>query len=105
MKAILLYQRKRQFLTKSGRAVVIHMDLFEIPGKAKESFPGGYKFSWIAFDANDSEKQILFDSHPPKGPHFHIDQEKDGVSFVWTSIDDSEALFFKMVTDKFGEFT
>ncbi len=79
------------------------MDLFQIPEPERKNYPEGYRFSWIAFDAEDPEERVLFDCHPPKGPHIHVDGEPEFL-FKWKSLEQSEALFFEKVQEKFGAF-
>lgn len=75
------------------------MDLYQLPGTTQSEF----RFSWIAFDPNDPARRVLFDSHPPKGPHFHLDNDADGKPFVWVSIEDAIRLFREKVSEHFGE--
>lgn len=80
------------------------MDLYKLPKGHPKSFPDGYKFSWIAFDPEDKEAKVLFDCHPPKGPHIHVDNDVEGEPFEWRSIDDAYALFLAEVRQRFGYF-
>lgn len=97
MKAILLDRRSFTVVSKSGEVVVIKMELFRIQGKNAKDHPEGFRLGWIAYSLENPQKRVLFDSHPPKGPHFHIDDEKDGTTFRWESLEKSEALFFEKV--------
>jgi hypothetical protein len=45
---------------------------------------------------------VLFDSHPPKGIHFHIDGDDAGVAFVWKSLGEAEQMFFEKVRRHFN---
>jgi len=78
------------------------MDLYELPAGRAKSSDVPYRFSWIAFDKEYPEQRVLFDCHPPKGPHFHVDGDDEGQSFKWTSIEDAIALFENKVTKRFG---
>ncbi len=98
MKATLLFESQQLFVTKRGESVGIQMDLYKLPGRG-----GKFRFSWIAFDANDPLRRVLFDSHPPKGPHFHVNEDQEGVPFKWISLEDSIRLFRKKVREHFGE--
>ena len=44
------------------------------------------------------DKRVIFDSHPPKGPQYHIDGDVIGVGIAWESLDKAMALFFKTVS-------
>jgi hypothetical protein len=80
MKATLVNRNRFIVLSRTGRPVIIEMELFKIPDiKNFEAsvYPEGYRFGWIGFDAENPKKRILFDSHPPKGAHFHIDDDSD----------------------------
>jgi hypothetical protein len=46
---------------------------------------------------------VLFDSHTPKGPHFHVDADSEGQSFNWVSVEDAIRLFREKVMEHFGE--
>lgn len=46
-------------------------------------------------------KRVLFDSHPPKGIHFHIDGAPSGTPFVGRSLTTTERMFFEMVCRHF----
>lgn len=91
MKAFLLFESHQLFVTVAGATVEIHMDLYQLEKRA-DVLGSEYRFSWIAFDADDPMRRVLFDSHPPKGPHFHLDNEKEGQSFPWVSIGDAVAI-------------
>ncbi len=79
------------------------MEGFEIHGKEQKNFPGGQRFGWIAYDAIEVTQRVLFDSHPPKGTHFHIDLDKEGIAFEWKTQEEAENFFFQKVVEKFGE--
>ena len=80
------------------------MDLYKIPSEQVADFPGGHRFSWIAFDPEEASQRVLFDSHPPKGPHIHVDGDQDGEPFQWVSVDAAKALFLERIQQHFGEF-
>ena len=67
MKATLLLDVHELFVTQAGGTVEVHMDLYEVTKKKGQP---EYRFSWIAFDIDNPMRRILFDCHPPKGPHF-----------------------------------
>jgi hypothetical protein len=69
MKATLLLEANELFTTRTGRTVEIQMDLYQLSGTSGRD-GNDYRFSWIAFDTEDPMRRILFDCHPPKGPHF-----------------------------------
>lgn len=102
MKAVLLFESHQLFTTLRGETVEIYMDLYKILSQNTED---AYRFSWIAFDPNNPTKRVLFDSHPPKGPHFHLDNDTDGKPFVWVSIEDAIRLFREKVSEYFGDLT
>jgi hypothetical protein len=102
MKATLLFESHQLFVTKSGGTVEIHMDLYKVECSA--GHPGSeFRFSWIAFDSDNPMRRVLFDSHPPKGPHFHVDNDSKGQPFAWVSIPDAIQLFRKTVEEHFGK--
>jgi hypothetical protein len=78
------------------------MELFRIFGKEAAHHPDGYRVGWIAFDPETPERRVLFDSHPPKGIHFHIDGEENGTPFVWKSLAKAEKAFFETVCRHFN---
>jgi hypothetical protein len=49
--------------------------------------------------------RVLFDVHPPKGPHIHIDQDPDGVPYEWKGLKEAEEFFENKIQERFGEFT
>lgn len=104
MDATRIYRNKFSIGCEGDRTVTIYMDLFHVPGGQEKGLPEGYKFSWIALDPSDSEARILFDCHPPKGPHLHVDSEKVGVPYQWVSLDEAEKFFFDKVQERFGKF-
>lgn len=79
------------------------MDLYAIPEPDRSQYPDGYRFSWIAFDVDNPDCRVLFDCHPPKGPHIHVDGQPE-VLVHWVSIENTEEEFFKKVQDHFGHF-
>jgi hypothetical protein len=103
MKALLLFESRRIFRSAKGRVIVMAMDLYELPASESQGAQVPYRFSWIAFDRDAPDQRVLFDSHPPKGPHFHLDGDDAGQSFVWVSISEAVALFERKVTERFGE--
>ena len=102
MKATLINRRKFVAFSRNGKPVVVNMDLHKIGGADPTVHPEGYRIGWIAFDPENPSKRVLFDSHPPKGIHFHIDGESEGISFVWKSLAKTEQMFFAMVCRHFN---
>ena len=101
MKARLVTRRRFLVESRKGKQIVVEMDLFDVSGPGAEVLPGGYRFSWIAFNAQNPMERVLFDSHPPKGPHFHIDNRKNEIKIEWTSLTQVEQLFFRTVARHF----
>ena len=75
MEAQKIYSNRFSITCKNGLVLAVFMDLYKLPEGHHDSFPEGYKFSWIAFDPENPSKQVLLDCHVPKGPHFHTDQD------------------------------
>jgi hypothetical protein len=73
------------------------MDVYEITGPEVEKFPGGYRFSRIAFNAQNPSERVLFDLRPPKGPHFHLEGQLNEIKIDWVSLGSTERLFYKTV--------
>ena len=104
MKAVLLFKNRRLFKTKTGNTVVIDMDLFELSKIEPSQKPWtNYRFSWIAFNQEDPKVRVLFDSHYPKEPHFHINNDQNGQPFVWSSLKNAIKFFHAKVELHFGE--
>ena len=101
MKATLIDKRSFVVISKKNITIIIKMDLYKIHGKNANQHPEGFRFSWIAFNSEDPVQKILFDSHPPKGPHFHIDNDPVGISIEWSSLELTEQLFFNLVAHHF----
>jgi hypothetical protein len=75
------------------------MDLFSIEGNTSRTKV--FRFSWIAFGLDDPDRMVLFDSHPPKGPHFHKRGEE--TSFEWKGVSHALNLFVDCVRQEFGD--
>ena len=103
MGSALIFQVNRSLFTKNAFELEIRMDIFKIEEPEGAQFPDGYRFSWIAFDRYDPMKRVLFDCHPPKGPHLHVDQDKEGIPFQWENLEKAIELFWQKVWDRFGE--
>lgn len=101
MKARLVMERRFLVESRKGKQIVVEMDVYEVSGSDTKKHSDGYRFSWIAFNALNPNERVLFDSHPPKGPHFHIDNQKNEIKIKWTSIDATERLFYRMVARHF----
>jgi hypothetical protein len=95
-------ERHQLFVTEAGKPVEVHMDPYRLEdADARDGV--AFRFSWIAFDPENPMRRVLFDSHPPKGPHFHIDEDPEGQAFTWESIDAAIQLFREKVAAHFGE--
>jgi hypothetical protein len=103
MGATRIFEEKWSVYTVDRKEVTIFMDLYQLPPPHDPSFPEGYKFSWIAFDPSQPENRVLFDCHPPKGPHLHVDSDTAGAPFDWKSLDQAIAFFYSKIRDRFGE--
>ena len=101
MKATLIDKRSFVVISKRDVAIIVKMDLYQIHGDEAKKHPQGFRFSWIAFNPAAPQKKVLFDSHPPKGPHFHIDDDPEGQSFEWLSLTHTEKLFFEKIAHHF----
>ncbi len=104
MKATLLLQRKFTLTCTNGKAIAVFMDVFRLPDGYPDSFPEGYRFSWIAYDSEDESARVLFDCHHPKGPHIHLDVDPTGTPFEWKSLESAYDLFFQKLRERFGDF-
>ena len=104
MKAALVYSTKITITVKSKRRISVVMDLYKLPF-SQSGYPEGYKFSWIAFDPQNPTERVLFDVHPPKGPHLHIDEDPKGVPYKWNGIKEAEEFFLEKIQERFGEIT
>ena len=102
MKAALIYSITSSIFTKEYE-LEIRRELYKIHGEAGKQYPDGYRFGWIAFDRFNKMKSVLFDCHPPKGAHYHIDGEQPGTSFEWTGLNDATTLFWMKVWEHFGD--
>ena len=94
--ATLIMRRSASIEYENGQIVSIRMDLFAIEGGAN-----GFRLSWIAFDLLDPERRVLFDDHPPKGPHFH--RRGQETSFEWNGVPHALKLFVDLVRLEFGD--
>ena len=102
MKTTLIFKLKRSLFTKKNIEVEIRMDVYRVEESEGQKFPEGYRFSWIAFDRYDPQSKVLFDCHPPKGPHFHINEAIEE-GFEWQGLEDAMELFWQKVWGHFGE--
>ena len=102
MKATLLFKEKFSLELLTGENIVVYMDLYRLPEYDKKVFVQGYKFSWIAFNPTNPEQNVLFDCHPSKGPHKHIDNGED-MPLQFSDIDDLYEQFFLEISKRFGE--
>lgn len=103
MKAEKIFSRRFSVRCKGGRVLAVYMDLYRLAKGHPETFPEGYRFSWIAFDPEDENVRVLFDCHTPKGPHLHIDDDKVGKSFECKCVEDAQEQFFSTIARRFGE--
>ena len=96
-------RRKLLLINRAGEEIVIAMDLYKLRTDNPAKYPEDFRLSWIAFDPkNPRAKRILLDSHPPKGPHFHIDNRITEIPFSGLSLKESETLFFEIVCEHFN---
>jgi hypothetical protein len=100
--AELIFKTRNTLETTQGKPIAISMDLYKLPEPFDPTYPDGYRFSWIAYEDKEPSNRVLFDCHSPKGPHMHIDGDKEGVRFKWESVAQARSLFFKTVVDRFG---
>jgi hypothetical protein len=102
VKAELIYQEKFLLVSRLGVTVSVSRDLYRIGEDRNLDICGPrYRYSWIAFDAFNPDRKVLFDSHPPKGPHFHIDGNENETSLEGLSLKECESLFFEIIFDHF----
>jgi hypothetical protein len=73
----LAYNRKGTFLTEKGYLIGLRMRLWQFPQVKAKDFPEGYQLKWIVFNLFNKKEQILFDNHPGKPPHYHIDDHQE----------------------------
>ena len=104
MKPELIFRRRFVLTCRSGKVILVYMDVFKLPDSSSKMVSEGYRFSWIAYDSENEAARVLFDNHPPKGPHSHIDGDLEGKPFKWKSLDASYERFFEKVRDRFGDF-
>jgi hypothetical protein len=104
MKASRIYHTKVTVTVEGGKRIAVAMDLYKLPPEEK-GYPDGYKFSWIAYDPVDPLNRVLFDVHPPKGPHVHIDRDSIGAPYEWNGLAAAEKFFIAKVQERFGKFT
>lgn len=104
MDAKKLFEERFTIQLTNGKTIVVFMDLYQLTEQRSKFFPEGYKFSWIAFDIDNPEHRVLFDCHPPKGPHVHIDGDPKGMPFEWKGLEIAQTFFFKKVKERFGPF-
>jgi hypothetical protein len=104
MKASLIFQTKFTRTLASGKVLTVFMDLYQLPLKRGQQarFPSGYKFSWIAFDAEAPGKKVLFDCHKDKGAHIHFDEKELDREVNVSSVDEAEKLFYELIAERFG---
>jgi hypothetical protein len=100
MAAMLIFERKTTLFSLSHqKMVMISMDLFWIEDP-NQIYPEGYKYSWIALDIENEDNRVLFDCHPPKGPHIHINNNE--VPYEWISLEQTEKDFWTYIDQIFG---
>jgi hypothetical protein len=97
--ATLIMRRSASIEYENGRIVSIRMDLFAIEGSTTGA--DGFRFSWIAFDLEEPDRSVLFDNHPPKGPHFHKHGKE--TSFEWNGVPHALRMFVNLVRLEFGD--
>ncbi len=102
MSELLLRERFIEELPEGQGDLVVVLEARLLGDKAPKEFPDGIKFRWIAFKDQNPDERVLMDCHTGKGPHIHVDDDKEGKSFVWTGLDDALAFFGSEVEKKFG---
>jgi hypothetical protein len=55
MKATMVNRRKFVVFSRTGKPVVVEMELFKIHGEDSANHPEGYRVGWIAFDPENPE--------------------------------------------------
>jgi hypothetical protein len=97
------YSQDKIVLTAKGYLVRIIIEVHYLPNLQLAEFPDNYKFKWMAFCLGKRPYEyIRFDNHRGKPPHYHIDEKE--IFFKWTSLEETEKMFFKMVRERFGYF-
>ena len=100
---ICLLSYKRDLCLKNGGLIVVVMDLFEITPKPRHGlFLETYRLSWIAFAAEDPDRRVLVDSHPPLGIHYYLDSGKQ-IAVQLETLDQALRFFEQTVIEHFGE--
>jgi hypothetical protein len=79
------------------------MEVHKIDEPEGQKYPDGLRFGWIAFDRLEKNKSVLFDCHPPKGAHYHINGEQPGTPFEWKGLDEAMDFFWSKVWEHFGK--
>ena len=97
-----IYSQRWTFITKTGKRITVIMKLRKFSKKLE--YPEGLKINWIAYNEDEPNERVLFDNHHGKSLHYHIDKDKLGVPFTWTSRERVEALFWQKVRHRFGYF-
>jgi len=102
MSTLLFKERFVEELPEDQGDLVVAIEARLIGDKAPPEFPEGIKFRWIAYrDLNPTER-VLMDCHHGKGPHIHVDDDPEGVPFLWTTLDDALSLFGAQIEKRFG---
>ena len=103
MESRLVFQREKTLETAAGHIIRIKMKLWQLSEPYGTEFPQGYKFSWIAYNVKNPQREyVLIDNHKGKELHYHIDDQEE--FFKWVSIDETEKLFLAKVQERFGYF-
>ena len=92
-KARLLYYLKQEIKGK----YVMELSIYSVNDKR---YKDGVKYS-LVFIEPKSGRKVLMDNHHPKGPHFHLDDDE----FGYTYVNDDRLLkdFTNLVFQHFGE--
>lgn len=102
VKAVKTVGRTLNYVTaNTGEALRVIIEVWKIPHPEGLKYPDGFRFSIVAFLESNTEDSLVLDCHPPKGPHYHLNGEEK--SFKWTGFDEAEALFWKVLEQKFGK--
>lgn len=102
MSKLLFKERFVEELPEGRGDLVVAIEARLIGEKAPAEFPEGIKFRWIAYLDENPSMRVLMDCHSGKGPHIHVDDDPEGVPFVWTTLDDALVLFGSEIQKRFG---
>lgn len=101
MDATLIYRISSRVFTKEYE-LQVRRELYKINGEEQKHYPEGYRFGWIAYDSLNPNKRVLYDCHPSKGAHYHLDGEEPGTPFEWQGLEKATQAFWHKVWEHFG---